>query len=1038
MYVILCYLGLSILARYIYKFPQIQEAVQARASENLETMLEDVGFFEGRVYEDLLPDTMLVLAIILIKRQRASYRNQVEAETARADGAVVFETPRWVAVLWSWAADQSKYGDLLAVVTMFAVATSRISGVHALYFLVGCLVCWLGTLPVVLWWTIYWGSAAHLIGMYVFQFQTVNALPWVSCDASGPEPVPSLQCCPQWLGFGPRLEGPGFYWQLLQPILAMLALDLHTRLHANLARRNDPTAAVWDAVASGAPPEDAEASKSVTPVGKLGSLTEPAVVPELEPAPERVAEPQAEGGSGSDVLALTDISCCHGSLAQLNIVVLECLTFFTTNVTLEHLGLETVYVVLLIAVVADANIVSLVYTLLIFVCTVVDHPRSRVVWTTFSVLSGFILFFRYFVYLGFPPCQSEYQLPFEELPQEYQRWFGVSNQCLQYARDPDVAEIVDYCAARGFFGDIAVLFITSAFARVCRSSGHRGAGVSHTHQEEITGPSPEQSLIIPHLPGNTWPSYIYRIFWKGGGITLLSLVLLMVTYWHQNLLLLGYLFVGLSIFLRDGSLVDTPLASNDGHLDNTGLPGSSTSLPIRLLMGFSGLSLLVQTAFQCPYFPENTDPWSAQRIIGLHKTSERVSDLVIATVAFLLSMSLVAIVRSQLYREFSVKVSKFETAVLGPERRRVAEAFTTHERDEHTLRLEEEKDRLRAQKDALLMAFSQAEPTLPQRDYSLADQSEGAIDPDEDPTLPTGPATGLDVYTTLMYWLVSQSDHLLQVGAVEPPEIHDTLRDSAGTFARAEWHKLSSLTQFRIAVKAVLFSEKIVGAAGSPVSLVIIRAVADALFCRSLEICCVFLCLNFIVHVDVVSCAFPLSLFGYCLLTEQLAGVRLYWKAAIFVISVRIVMVKCVNAWPTEDAAGNTLAEFEWAEGLLDVRPENQIWDLLALAGLLLRRHHMQLRGEWAETVDEQANGFGRSLRHLPLFGRLVMGSQPHAKELARLSLLELARRAAEVGIGRERVAEAEASAEPRAALIGLLVGSVRALPGRLSGLSVS
>eukprot|EP01052_Picozoa_sp_SAG31_P079619 SAG31_NODE_39296_length_289_cov_1.052632_1_plen_58_part_01 len=57
-------------------------------------------------------------------------------------------------------------------------------------------------------------------------------------------------------------------------------------------------------------------------------------------------------------------------------------------------------------------------------------------------------------------------------------------------------------------------------------------------------------------------------------------------------------------------------------------------------------------------------------------------------------------------------------------------------------------------------------------------------------------------------------------------------------------------------------------------------------------------------------------------------------------ITARLIIVKFLNAWNTE-----YLKAYQYRL-LLDVEPSRQIWDLIALGGLLVHRHRLMLRGE--------------------------------------------------------------------------------------------
>ena len=84
-------------------------------------------------------------------------------------------------------------------------------------------------------------------------------------------------------------------------------------------------------------------------------------------------------------------------------VSLRLAQWIRTHITLSSIGLELLYTVLVIATVIDANAMSIVYTLLLSACVVLEKPYSPRLWGFFSVLCGLLLLMRYFAYLGLPP-----------------------------------------------------------------------------------------------------------------------------------------------------------------------------------------------------------------------------------------------------------------------------------------------------------------------------------------------------------------------------------------------------------------------------------------------------------------------------------------------------------------------------------------------------------------------------------------------------------------------------------------------------------
>ena len=495
MYAIACYIGLVILAKYVYKFPQIQEILPI--DTNSTRLLDDIGLqSDGEVstLTDLLPDTVLLLMIVAIKRQRQDY--QAEAKTMLTESRIVresrhdleFQAPRFTQIIWIWFAEQSKYGDFIAVATMFAMATFRVSAVHALYFFVGCLVCWTGHLPPILWWVIYCGTAAHMIAMYIFQFQLVDE---------------KFQTCQTnvWAGFGPRIDSNTVYWELLAPLTAMFALDLHNRFDRN---RKDHLGVDRDVL-------EIWGAMEVEPEAEI------ATEPEAEIATESEAEIGLTNSSESDRAAKN--GCCAATEATW----FRFWTFASEKCTLHNLGLETTYIILLIAVIHDANLMSIVYTLLIFICAVIKEPRNWILWAAFSVLFGSLLFFRYVVFLQMPPCETPIPIPIND---ELKKWLGLTNECILEATEAHT------CAATGFSVDLAVLFITTAYARVCRLNPKSDKIPTPTATEELTGPG-SGSLVIPHMPDQTWADFTVKWFWRGGGIATSMLVLLLLTYWRE-------------------------------------------------------------------------------------------------------------------------------------------------------------------------------------------------------------------------------------------------------------------------------------------------------------------------------------------------------------------------------------------------------------------------------------------------------------------------------------------------------------------------
>ena len=119
--------------------------------------------------------------------------------------------------------------------------------------------------------------------------------------------------------------------------------------------------------------------------------------------------------------------------------------------------------------IVDANIMSIIYTLLIFVCVVKNDGNSPGIWIGFSTVFGLLLAARYLVYLGVPPCLTDYRLPFRYLPAEWRKWLGLANECVT-----DNATFGG-CAVYDFAWDCAVLFLVTAFARVCGKSRHTSA-----------------------------------------------------------------------------------------------------------------------------------------------------------------------------------------------------------------------------------------------------------------------------------------------------------------------------------------------------------------------------------------------------------------------------------------------------------------------------------------------------------------------------------------------------------------------------------
>jgi hypothetical protein len=113
----------------------------------------------------------------------------------------------------------------------------------------------------------------------------------------------------------------------------------------------------------------------------------------------------------------------------------------------------------------------------------------------------------------------------------------------------------------------------------------------------------------------------------------LTIALIWMSYYHFNLLTLGYLAIGISLLHRRFKL-------------------TADSFETSVLMAYSGFSLLSQAAFQYPGIPagDAEDYSSWQVVLGFHKVSERNSDLAIAAAAFLIATALRGTIRSEPYQ----------------------------------------------------------------------------------------------------------------------------------------------------------------------------------------------------------------------------------------------------------------------------------------------------------------------------------------------------------------------------------------------------
>ena len=125
------------------------------------------------------------------------------------------------------------------------------------------------------------------------------------------------------------------------------------------------------------------------------------------------------------------------------------------------------------------------------------------------------------------------------------------------------------------------------------------------------------------------------------------------------------------------------------------------------------------------------------------------------------------------------------------------------------------------------------------------------------------------------------------------------------------------------------------------------------MYAHTQQLCCAMVSLGFIAHRDVLSAGLFLSLFALILISSRSITIA-WWRWAIWTMEFRIVLVKFIQAWPTDRlfAAGPD------SEGI-DLTPYQRVlhlgspgWDVVLLLALILHRQHLLRRGEW---IDRKA-----------------------------------------------------------------------------------
>jgi hypothetical protein len=166
------------------------------------SVLEDIGLRAEAttIYTDVLPDSALLVFIVLLLRLRQSYERYGASKRKRTSKVTAIGC---FDVLWLWAYEQSKLADFISAITFFTIGCSGVSAVHSGYFLIGVVVCIIGSMPAVLWFTAFLFIVAHTLAIYALQLQYIifNSTGF-TCDAGVPDPAVDSrwECCALWAG----------------------------------------------------------------------------------------------------------------------------------------------------------------------------------------------------------------------------------------------------------------------------------------------------------------------------------------------------------------------------------------------------------------------------------------------------------------------------------------------------------------------------------------------------------------------------------------------------------------------------------------------------------------------------------------------------------------------------------------------------------------------------------------------------------------------------------------------------------------------
>eukprot|EP01047_Picozoa_sp_COSAG01_P010006 COSAG01_NODE_419_length_17278_cov_34.763432_3_plen_2268_part_00 len=976
-YVTAFYLALTILAKYIYKFEQIQDYLSATAFLPQLQTLRDIGLTSDiDVYTDLVPDTLLLLLIATVLRLLRGYqtnsdhREQHEFATMVPDRQL---SP--LTVLWLWAYEQSRLADFISAIAMFGVACSRVSLLNAFYFCMGIIGCCAGRLPLIMRLLTFLVASLHALGIYCLQLDSISESPY-TCNIDGqlqePEPDKNWRCCILWIGV---TENGDKNYELFVPFAVLLALDIHRRFHADGLLAAQRWGAVRSLVSGISSPRQS--------VSLLQQANEPKV---SEIAPE----PEPELSEDADYAASTQRKKSNYALGAAQ--------WLRSNVSLEKFGLEVLYIVLLYGTIVDANAMSLVYTLVLFLCVISSTPRSARLWMLFSGVSSALLALRYSIYLGMPPCQ-DFRLPFRRLDSDYRNWLGLGNDCVTSAQELFSFKI---CSLYDLVVDCLVLFWATAFARTC----------AHAEALKATPLGRQrQTKPVPEGYGIAWSSHLTMLFWDYGAVTVLCVGLVVASYWHFNVLTLGYLVVGLCLFHRRSKLTDATLETT-------------------ALMLYAGASLLLQALFQFPYFESGADnngeldDRSWQVIVGFHKATERTSDLWLASLSFLIAIALRGTVQSDMYRLYVVPLAAREYGVTAYERRQQyldqqkAEILAQNEKEKQS-KIENEGARERllaahraqyrgrkrqntlvsvapsAPRNASLSSIIEPDESVDtgknqDDEHDHEDEVWGDVDEDSAPDQDRAQesidqVTKLDrIFIQVLCWLYSAADPLLHTmpevstghGSESPTPPAPPAQPIGAQVHQGSGKSVGMLTIAHQHVKQGYSGAKRIASQVSVRSLMLAEATWFAIYGHTLQICVILMCMNFIIHVDLPSCFFPATLFGFCLLIgrNMQAG---YWRVSIIMIETRLVLVKLVNAWPRIDFLGLNVQQ---GFGIwLDL--DGWAWDLALFFALLLHRQHLMRRGVWSS--KEESLPWLQQLRRIPLLealpGDRSEGSEPAA-----------------------------------------------------------